>query len=60
MILLKSNFHKISNEEILKYDEFLKPEEGDLKKVYDLISLDSEFTKSFWERKNITLAQVLL
>jgi len=51
MILLKSNFHKISNEEILKYDEFLKPEEGDLKKVYDLISLDSEFTKSFWERK---------
>lgn len=55
MILHKSNFQKITTEEIEKYNNFFDPAEGDLIKVQNLIVEDKTLIPSLWRRKRYQL-----
>ena len=64
MVLFKSDFQKISSEEIKVYDNFFDPHEGDITKMQDLIIVDKTKIPSHWRRKrgqlerNITLEPI--
>ncbi|MDD2409844.1 MAG: hypothetical protein PHD03_03905 [Bacilli bacterium] len=55
MVLLKSNFQKITEKEIDKYNNFFDPVEGDIVKVQDLIVEDKTLIPSLWRRKRFQL-----
>ena len=56
MVLLKSNFHKITEAEIDKYNKFFDPVEGeDIVKIQDLIVEDKTFIPGLWRRKRFQL-----
>ncbi|MDD4705589.1 MAG: hypothetical protein PHS24_00035 [Bacilli bacterium] len=55
MVLLKSNFHKITEKEIEKYNNFFDPTDGDIVKLQDLIVEDKTFISGLWKRKRFQL-----
>lgn len=55
MVLLKSDFQKITSSEIDKYNDFFDPIEGDLIKIQNLMVEDKTKIPGLWRRKRSQL-----